>query len=204
MNCDTVLLRFCFFFQNTFWLLKYFCSPFDSLPLTIASPSLHLPASPLWPCPAIAPLLYGLSFVTPAVYSFVPPSSAPFWSGTGISSLSLLLALPHWGFFFSPLTFMLEVCLACWLSAFTLLPESHHPAPISPSSAVFPQRPPVTVCDEQWLFILKLHECVPFLHASAPVGVCDFTESSVCQMCEFACLTIKVKDGRVRSRNGYR
>ncbi|KAL6488261.1 hypothetical protein MHYP_G00020020 [Metynnis hypsauchen] len=26
------------------------------------------------------PLLCGLSFVTPAGYSFIPPSSAPFWS----------------------------------------------------------------------------------------------------------------------------
>ncbi|KAK1794870.1 hypothetical protein P4O66_010071, partial [Electrophorus voltai] len=30
--------------------------------------------------PATVPFLYGLSFVTPAGYSFVPPSCAPFWS----------------------------------------------------------------------------------------------------------------------------
>ncbi|XP_063062871.1 guanine nucleotide exchange factor VAV3 isoform X2 [Engraulis encrasicolus] len=35
-------------------------------------------------------LLCGLSFVSPAGYSFVPPSSAPFWSGIGIA-----FSFPH-------------------------------------------------------------------------------------------------------------
>lgn len=77
------------------------------LSLTILPPSLPSPlwhcSSPCLACPAIAPLLCGLSLVSPAGYSFVPPSSAPFWSGTGIASLSdhpsnnpsLFLCLSH-------------------------------------------------------------------------------------------------------------
>lgn len=57
------------------------------LSLTILPPIPTLLHTPCLACPAIAPLLCGLSFVSPAGYSFVPPSSAPFWSGTGITSL---------------------------------------------------------------------------------------------------------------------
>lgn len=204
MNCDIVLLRFCFFFSKHILTFEIFLFSFWFSP---SNHCLPVPAPPCFPsltvpCHssiALRPVFCNscrLQLCTSFLCSLLVRYRYHF-------SLSLACS-SSLGFFFSPLTFMFEVCLACWLSAFTSLPESHHPAPISPSSAVFPQRPPVTVCDEQWLFILKLHECVPFLHASAPVGVCDFTESSVCQMCEFACLTIKVKDGRVRSRNGYR
>ncbi|XP_042608334.1 guanine nucleotide exchange factor VAV3-like [Cyprinus carpio] len=41
---------------------------------------------------ANTPLLCGLSFLTPAGYSFVPPSTAPFWSGTGTRFLSPLVS----------------------------------------------------------------------------------------------------------------
>lgn len=79
-------LKTCFIFS------PLLLSPSTIRPPSLPSPPLsHLSSAPCLACPAIAPLLCGLSFVSPAGYSFVPPSSAPFWSGTGIASLCLSL-----------------------------------------------------------------------------------------------------------------
>lgn len=103
-----------YLFKNLFYLSPLLLSP----SATLLSLPLHLLASaPLTslrslPGHHIAPLLCGLSFVTPAGYSFVPPSSAPFWSGTGIASLSVCsLTL----FISLSVCFHVDGCLACWL-----------------------------------------------------------------------------------------
>ncbi|XP_014858191.1 PREDICTED: guanine nucleotide exchange factor VAV3 isoform X1 [Poecilia mexicana] len=44
------------------------------------------------------PLLCGLSLVTPAGYSFVPPSSAPFWSGTVLTPKVIGVAIARYDF----------------------------------------------------------------------------------------------------------
>ena len=96
--------------QNMFYFFSFASLSFyHPTPPSLPSPPLsHLSSAPRLACPAIAPLLCGLSFVSPAGYSFVPPSSAPFWSGTGIASLCLsLLTLSF--------LFRVDGCLACRL-----------------------------------------------------------------------------------------
>lgn len=103
------------------------------LPPSLPSPLWHLSA-PCLACPAIAPLLCGLSFVSPAGYSFVPPSSAPFWSGTGIASLSerlskhpsLCLSLFHVEGCFSMLAAAPCIHIMACTSALTSLFPLHH------------------------------------------------------------------------------
>lgn len=117
-NCRCVLSssevkntsEFGFYKHVLFFLLCF------SLSLLLPSPHPCPPLPPLTclACPAIAPLLCGLSFVSPAGYSFVPPSSTPFWSGTGITSLSLSSFLSL-SFLSLSLCFHVGSCLACWL-----------------------------------------------------------------------------------------
>lgn len=116
MSSEWEFLKTCFIF-----------SPLLLSPSTILTPSLPRPPSRIAPClacPAIAPLLCGLSFVSPAGYSFVPPSSAPFWSGTGIASLSVCLSNTRFLSFLScwRLLSMLAVaqCIhtIAWIAAF--------------------------------------------------------------------------------------
>lgn len=71
---------------NMLFLLLFFSFPLPHPYLTLPRPTTPMPP------PTSAPLLCGLSFLTPAGYSFVPPSTAPFWSGTGIRFLSPLVS----------------------------------------------------------------------------------------------------------------
>ncbi|KAM9827824.1 LOW QUALITY PROTEIN: guanine nucleotide exchange factor VAV3 [Neosynchiropus ocellatus] len=86
-----------------------------------------------------SPLLCGLSFVTPAGYSFVPPSSAPFWSGTGISS--------------HPLLFCLRSLTLCQLAALT---PSHNSQPQHLTSSVA-ERTCVLSSVEESACVLVMH-----------------------------------------------
>lgn len=54
-------------------VLRYFCQYLNALLLLSFSFFLEAPS-----------LFCGFSFVTPPDYSFVPPSSTPFWSGTAL------------------------------------------------------------------------------------------------------------------------
>ncbi|XP_077409972.1 guanine nucleotide exchange factor VAV3 isoform X1 [Vanacampus margaritifer] len=75
-------------FKNLFELIEYYKrhslrEGFRSLDTTLQYPYRELENSTMHPLSrsgSNTPLLCGLSFVTPAGYSFVPPSSAPFWS----------------------------------------------------------------------------------------------------------------------------